>query len=391
MMPRRITIFLAAPPGDSIRPAREHFHEYIKPILVAGALDWEVVEGRREGEVRAGLAEKIRKLRKRYGEVPQQDSTEESEDDLVKEVRQKSGISEWDGAAGDLVLGRHTWKEYVRGLHEGWLGPLDQLQAPEPQEADTKILPTSPEDSPSTDTISTEAASDVTPPAEPVAPDPPPPKPSKPTPIPPYIIPADYPSHPTSPSLPSQQSFLSLPLPLPHLLGFFHTPTRVYRFLTRRRLADSTGQSVAALVLASQYRPYTQSTEYVSAIDPEDASPSADASAEEGAVAQAKQTWEQEGALKQEEREWHKSAWKANEEGSDKERVWQEPMVIDDRIGQRMRIFELESGEEEKATKLEEQNRRDEQGYLEKVKDLIGWKKAEKKGWEMGLEGDESD
>lgn len=58
----------SAPPGDGLRAAREHFHEYVKPILVAGAVDWEVIEGRKEGDVRAGLAAKIRRLRRRNGE-----------------------------------------------------------------------------------------------------------------------------------------------------------------------------------------------------------------------------------------------------------------------------------------------------------------------------------
>jgi import inner membrane translocase subunit TIM54 len=46
-MPRKMTIYLQAPPADGLRSAREHFYEYVKPVLVAGAMDWDVVEGRR--------------------------------------------------------------------------------------------------------------------------------------------------------------------------------------------------------------------------------------------------------------------------------------------------------------------------------------------------------
>jgi import inner membrane translocase subunit TIM54 len=56
-MPRRLTVYLAAPPGDGLRAAREHFHEYVKPVLVAAAMDWDVVEGRKEGDVRFKTAE----------------------------------------------------------------------------------------------------------------------------------------------------------------------------------------------------------------------------------------------------------------------------------------------------------------------------------------------
>ena len=390
MMPRKIKIFLSAPPGDSIRVAREHFHEYVKPVLVAGALDWEVIEGRREGEVRAGLAEKIRKLRKRNGEVSQIDSTEEAEEDLVSGSRQKAGIKEWDAVEGDLILGRHTWKEYVRGLHEGWLGPLDQPQPPEL--SDTLIDPSSPppQESSSSDEPSSKSTSEPTPQGDTSTSDPPAKKP-KPAPAPPFITPADYSSCSVAPTLPPYQQFPSVPLPLPHILGFFHTPTRIYRFLTRRRLAESTGHSVAALVLASQSRPYSQSTQYASAIDPDDASPNAGKSAEAGAVAEARQTWEQEAFLRHEEQEWHKSAWKANAEGDDSERVWQETITVDSRIGQRMRLFELKSDEEKKAFDLEEERKREEKGYWEQFKDWTGWKEGEKKGWDMGFEGEESD
>jgi hypothetical protein len=40
-----------------------------------------------------------------------------------------SALTDEPGPKGDLVIGRHTWKEYIRGLHEGWLGPLDAFGA----------------------------------------------------------------------------------------------------------------------------------------------------------------------------------------------------------------------------------------------------------------------
>ena len=394
-MPRKITIFLAAPPGDSIRAAREHFHEYVKPILVAGALDWDVIEGRREGEVRAGLAEKIRRLRRRSGEKPhvrnhQETPEDESQGQLLYELRQRSGINEWDGVQGDLILGRHTWKEYVRGLHEGWLGPLDLAESPQSPEEDVQLSDSPASDVVSGDTTNSVTASDSLPPTDPPAPDPPPAKPPKPNPTPPYITPSDYPSCGISPLVDSSMN-PSLPLPLPHLLGFLNTPTRLYRFLTRRRMAESTGLSVAALVIASHSRPYTQSAEFASAVDPDDASPTAGNSPEVGSVALSKETWEQEAVLKQQEQEWHKSAWKANEEGEDKERVWQEPMVIDSRIGQRMSQFELASGEEKKAVQIDAKKRQEAEGWVERARNWTGWTKTKKKGWEMGLEGNESE
>jgi import inner membrane translocase subunit TIM54 len=400
-MPRKITIFLAAPPGDSLRPARDYFHEYIKPILVAGGMDWEVIEGRKEGDVRAGLAEKIRKLRKRSGEKFTAESAEEPEekvdlDDLRYEVRKRSGVTEWNGVQGDLVLGRNTWKEYIRGLHEGWLGPLDPPRPAEALETDPQPLPTPtsdtpPADLPPTETpSSSEPASDSPPETEPPTPDPPPPKPAKITPKPPYITPKDYPTCPTAPSLPTSLN-PSLPLHLPHVLGFLNTPTRIYRFLTRRHLADSTGRSVAALVLATHSRPYIQSAEFASAIDP-DFTPNDTNNAPEGAVAQTGEAWEQEVVLKKEEREWSKTAWAPNKEDEPtKERPWQERMVIDSRIGQKMRQFELEHGAEEEALKVDQEKRMQDPSLVDRIRRWTGFEKGEKKGWDMGLEGAEDE
>lgn len=356
-------------------------------------MDWDVVEGRREGEVRAGLAEKIRKLRKRNGETSQAESSEESQEDLYQEMRKRAGIKDWDGVQGDLVLGRHTWKEYIRGLHEGWLGPLDEVQPPEPETTDLQPLAPHSPDFPLPERPASGTPSSSPPQTDPPTPEPPSEKPTgkpeKPPITPPYITPFEYASSraaPTlSPSLPP-----SLPVALPHLLGFFNFPIRIHRFLTRRHLANATGASVAALVLASHSRPFTQSTDFASATDPDDdASPSMNDQTE-SAVTQRKEVWEQEVVLREEESEWHKSAWKSNEEGDTRERVWQERMVVDGRIGSRMKCFELRNGQEEEAAKLDAAKPQEDEGYVERAKKWAGLGSKEKPGWEMGLEGDES-
>ena len=411
-MPRTITVFLSAPPGDGLRAAREHFHEYVKPILVAGALDWEVIEGRKEGEVRAGLAAKIRRLRKRSGEKGVIADTEENVEDRLEEFRRGAQIQSWDGVQGDLILGRHTWKEYVRGLHEGWLGPLDDphsLEAPrsdtsESLEAEsqdvsvpsTEVKPTSsPDETQSRGSLNqdpwnqteslTPEASDPSPPPEKSTEKPPP----KPSPIPPYIRPAAYATCPLSISTPSPLP-PSTVLPFPHLLGFLNTPTRVYRFLTRRYLTDSTGQSVATLVLASNNRSYERGREFVSSANfDEDTSPSAQPTE----VIEAQTAWEQESILSGEEIEWHKSAWASNgEDAPERERPWKEKMVVDERIGARMRTFELSAEErDERLTeaKAEMHAKANEQGGpLHRLSVWLGLQKEKGiEGWEMGLVG----
>ena len=384
-MPRKITIFLEAPPGDSLRPAREHFHEYIKPILVAGAVDWEVIEGRREGEVRTGLAEKIRKMRERQGEKLPNENEEpgEQDHDLVLEMRERAGIHDWDGVQGDLVIGRHTWKEYIRGLHEGWLGPLKKSEpAPKSESSLTEeVLPATNTDL--TESTIQDPGETNKAPEEPKPTD----KPSPPSLVPAYISTASYPTSPAAPTLPDTFPPSTL-LELPHLLGMKHTPTRLYRFLNRRYLADSTGAQVAALVFASHYRPYSNADSFVSAVDPDEASPSLPPP--EGNVVRTNQAWEQATLLQDEERGWHKSAWTPPKEGEEeKERIWTSDIIVDDRIGTRMRLFELEEGAAQEAASMEEASRSKEPSSLERVKTWIGWGNRERKGWEMGEEGDE--
>lgn len=344
-LPRKLTVYVSAPPADGLVPARDHFHEYVKPILVAAALDWDAIEGRREGDVRAGLAERIRKLRKKRGETssePLEDGLEET----LEGLRQRAGVREWDGPSGDIVIGRHTWKEYVRGLHEGWLGPLD-TPAPTPAEAalTTADFPVpqieEPSDSPqskvvhATDDASPIAELDSSKPAEEEKPKEEENKPKKKKQPPPFITTAEYENATLSPSCPQALGPVAV-IPQAHLLGFWNFPIRMYRFLNRRRVADTIGRETAAAVLGA-YRPF-ESTGAISS----------NASEETNDGSQ----WEQQQLLAFEEPDWHKTARDRSKDEEGKERVWLDDMVLDSRIAERMKRFMLESTSEERANNL---------------------------------------
>lgn len=415
IMPRRITIFLSAPPGDGLRVAREHFHEYIKPILVAGALDWEVIEGRREGEVRAGLAEKIRKARQRHDNAPRLETATESMHDgqeLVEELRRKGGIKEWNGLQGDLVLGRHTWKEYIRGLHEGWLGPLDPPAPPDNVSSSTR--PEGHRDSQepefTSETVSADTNSESQDLIEPQVstPDPPVPPPLPPakknSPIPAYISSSAYPTQSLSSSIPPNLP-PSIALPFPHLLGFLNTPTRLYRFLNQRKLANETGALVAGMVLGSDVRSFRSSTTALSAAantEGSEFSSSANVTDEPTESTQQKRIWwEQENVLSAEQSDWHKSVWKdekdqssreAEEKKLEQEHIWRGEVVVDDRIGARMLLFELAPHEAERAVREEAERKANADPWWKGVKEyVLGPEEKRAKGWEMGQIGGEHD
>lgn len=368
-MPRKLTVYLSAPPADGLVAARDHFNEYVKPILVAAALDWDAVEGRREGDVRAGLAERIRRLRWKRGETLQ-DKPELDTNDIIEDMRLRAGVPEWNGPAGDIVIGRHTWKEYVRGMHEGWLGPLNPpssvdpyepaLPAPEappttvPETAQQQATSEAPADNLSPTTVhETPSSTDAETPKEETKPK------KKKKQAPPFITTAEYAQAQLPPTCP-QALGPSTTVALPHLLGFFNFPIRMYRFLNRRKVADEAGREVVSAVLAS-YRPYDTAASELANID-------------EISGAQ----WEQQRLLIREEPEWHKTARERKE--GEGERVWLDDMVIDPRIGERMRKFQLSADEEARAKNVP--LRSDKTSWFTGL-----WPKREKQLWE-GLQDD---
>jgi mitochondrial import inner membrane translocase subunit TIM54 len=355
-MRRKLSVFLSAPPGDGIRPSREYFKQYVKPILVAAAVDYDVIEGRKEGDVRYGTAERIRRFRRRIGEKGNTDAVEEPDlQEVLETLREKVGIRPEPGLRGDLVIGRHTWKEYIRGLHEGWLGPLD-----EPTASPTETSPIDqPDHSPSSSTPEGDDASlDATPPPES------PPqeaedknKEEKKPPSPPYayLSTAAYSTSPVSPTIP-QTLEPSAPIPHLHLLGFLKTPIRIYNYLNQRKLADDIGRQTAAVVLAA-HRPYQRSETFASTSSSEsglDVVPTATRTPESDTgrdgVVQTSENWEQQSVLVEEEPTWHKSVRKPPKD--DLERVWLDDVVMDPRIAERMSRFVLDPEEEARAQRI---------------------------------------
>lgn len=313
-MPRKLTIFLSSPPGDGLRIAQDHFTEYVKPVLAASGLDWEFVQGRREGDVRAVVAERLRKVRRGW----EHDLNGASEkgappaDDVVEVIRRKNDTPQYEGIRGDIVIGRHTWKEYVRGTHEGWLGPL--TPPPEPE---------TPPPTPATDAADSSPTEENKPEVEEEEA----PKPKIPPQPKPYNTPDDYPASALPVLIPAELTPSAL-IRQPHILGFLNTPTRMRRYFNRRALADDVGREVAAACLAA-YRDFRELPD----------------AAADGAQ------WEQQQALDWEERDWIKSVWKEEAEQADAkepapEKIWTRPVVMDSRIGMRMRRFEMRPDEE---------------------------------------------
>ncbi|RDA83842.1 hypothetical protein CP532_0250 [Ophiocordyceps camponoti-leonardi (nom. inval.)] len=332
-LPRKITVYLEAPPGDGLRAAQDHFIEYVKPVLAASGLDWEFVQGRQQGDVRAAVAAKIRRDR-----MPREDrgrDVVETDDGVVESVREKMGVPPYEGIEGDVVIGRHTWKEYVRGLHEGWLGPLDPPPLPpppaSPEAVDAIAAPSS--STPAEETSSDDKNDDDNKKKEEEEKEETK-KPSRPPQPPPHNTTDDYASA-VMPAYAPTEFPPSTALPFPHRLGIRHTFVRLGRFLNRRKLADDIGRQVAAVCWA-------QSGEWKD---------------------------EQQTILEHEEKDWPKSVWEekakrddVNDDGDGttdkgtekpaKELIWASPIVLDARVAERMRRFHLRPEDDLRASSI---------------------------------------
>ncbi|KJZ76639.1 hypothetical protein HIM_03975 [Hirsutella minnesotensis 3608] len=332
-LPRKLTVYLEAPPGDGLRVAQDHFIEYVKPVLSASGLDWEFVQGRQQGDVRAAVAEKIRRTRM-ADERPGQELAPTDESRL-EELRKKMGVPQYEGVKGDMVIGRHTWKEYMRGLHEGWLGPLDAPPLPEPPveiASPIESKPPAETNAASEQSTTTDAPSDNEEKKEEEKKQEE--KPSRPPQPRPHNTPEDYPAASLPAHIPLEFS-PSTTIPFPHRLGFRHTFVRLGRFLNRRKLADHIGREVAAVCFAA-------SREW----------------------READGQFEQQLVLAHEEDDWPKSVWKDeaashdDDDDSDKpagppkEKIWTSPMVVDQRIAQRMRRFEIRPEDAERVAAI---------------------------------------
>lgn len=332
-LPRKLTIYLEAPPGDGLRVAQDHFIEYVKPVLSASGLDWDFVQGRQQGDVRAAVAEKVR--RARMAEERPGDELPQTDEMIVENLRKHMGLADYEGIKGDLVIGRHTWKEYIRGVHEGWLGPLD---APLLPESEPSIVETKPQADDAAKTVddmtetNPEEDKEQKQDDKEVKKDDKPKRPPQPR---PYNTTDDYSSAALPAQTPGEFSPSNL-VPFPHRLGFMQTFVRIGWFLNRRKLADNIGREVAAVCFAAS-RDWRE----------------------------ADGQYEQQLVLKGEEQDWPKSTWKvqdAEKSATDddspkpaeppKERIWISDMVVDPRIAQRMRRFEITSEDAQRAAQI---------------------------------------
>jgi import inner membrane translocase subunit TIM54 len=395
MTARKLTIYIAPPPSDYLDESLAVFRRYVKPVLNAGGVDYQVKSENRQGVIRSMVAAEIRSLRREvqenslklkeyeesqkwYNRVKSWFTRNPSVD--VQKVEQKvedgqytltnllgvyynnpldedslknedAFVSDPSANGGVICIGRGAYKEYLHGLHEGLLGPLDKPlgnvdidvplegveiretpetpETPEPpvvkslddvegksneieelDSAKTKDDSDHESNHESNDEFNYESRNDSKDEEETDE------EGNKLQPIPkPFIAPSEYANAKFAPELqfngkiPTESKVSPifqqpiLVIPVYHLIGFLQTPQRIWRFYNRRQLAEDYGRAACSVVenLRAHYK-----------MDHVD--------------------W-----CKEEEHDWP-SKWvkKGEERGSE----WVQDLVVDERVLEKLWVYE---------------------------------------------------
>ncbi|CCO27591.1 Mitochondrial import inner membrane translocase subunit TIM54 [Rhizoctonia solani AG-1 IB] len=132
-LPRKVRVYACRWPGDDDHNrSMKYFRKYVKPILVAAAVDFELVNGNRHGGLARSIADKIKSRRREA--LPLDHPLRN--DNQAPIVPLPSALSpqqqqEREIQGGTLIVGRHTLKEYLHGLRLGWFEGLDDIDREE--------------------------------------------------------------------------------------------------------------------------------------------------------------------------------------------------------------------------------------------------------------------
>lgn len=126
--PRKITVYATRSPGDDdYDKALRYFKKYIKPVLVAAGIDWEVTNGTRHGGLARELQSKIHERRRKLlGLEPWMDEITAMSQNQFSLSPQQELQREIDG--GLVLVGRPAYKEWAWALKNGWCTPLEVLK-----------------------------------------------------------------------------------------------------------------------------------------------------------------------------------------------------------------------------------------------------------------------
>lgn len=358
-LPRKLTIFIAPPPNDFLEESLRHFRQHIKPVLNAAAIDYDIYTENRQGDIRSQVAEKIRQLRREtlenkaaqeeaaraqaynkswskfFKDIPSKVKGLVSKEE-VKEVylsrqdlytaKDVLGLyyvadtiepkrDDIDTVGGVICVGRGTYKEYMAGVHEGLLGPLEKPEEviPEPAVKEvTELGSIGVEDTEPAVEVKEEEKHEIEIEDFAVKEG----ESADQTAVPkPYIAASEYETATLAPELDFStviRNKHNVPVlfeqpvyvfSVPKISGVVNLPRKIYRYFTRRNVAEEVSSNTLAVVYG-EHRPFEYRDSFLGS---------------------------------EEELDWPK---KWVERGRKKESEWIQEVAVDERVTKRMLVFE---------------------------------------------------
>ncbi|KAI0784391.1 inner membrane protein import complex subunit Tim54-domain-containing protein [Abortiporus biennis] len=125
--PRKVTVYGTKWPADedSLRSVR-YFKKYVKPIFVAAAIDYEIISGRRYGDLANKIAEDIKTRRRIEAGLEQAPPGSMLLPNQTVEAKRRRELE-----GGIVIIGRPTFKEFMSGLKRGWTEGLEKVDKEE--------------------------------------------------------------------------------------------------------------------------------------------------------------------------------------------------------------------------------------------------------------------
>ncbi|KAF8315163.1 hypothetical protein DL93DRAFT_2057528 [Clavulina sp. PMI_390] len=127
-LPRKVQVYACKWPGDDeYDRSMKYFKRYVKPVLVAAAIDYETKNGNQYGAISELIRDKaIDYRRELVGLAPAPSPWKPPSLSDDKEKQHQRWLE-----GGTILIGRHTFKEYMRGLRDGWTESLEKKDAEE--------------------------------------------------------------------------------------------------------------------------------------------------------------------------------------------------------------------------------------------------------------------
>ncbi|KAF7440229.1 mitochondrial import inner membrane translocase subunit tim54 [Pleurotus ostreatus] len=125
---RKVTVYGAKWPGDEDYDVGiKYFRRFVKPILVAAAVDYEMITGKRHGEIANRVADGIKAHRRvNAGLDPRPEYNMAIPTLKSPEVQRQLELQ-----GGIVLIGRPTFKEFMAGVSRGWTEGLQKVDQEE--------------------------------------------------------------------------------------------------------------------------------------------------------------------------------------------------------------------------------------------------------------------